>query len=117
MTLQQSPPHNEPLGKPAGTVRAYLAMAIVAGFEVAHIGGAGLLFWTGHIPEAMALAGALAIEASAVLGYYFGVRSDGNGTVHQYLLPSDESGEPSVTTAIGFQVPQGEDGDDASARR
>jgi len=63
-----------PLGRPPGTVRAYLAMAIVAAFLVAHVAGSVLLLWAGAREAAMGLLGALAVEAATVTGFYFGAR-------------------------------------------
>ena len=63
-----------PLGKPPGTVRAYLAGAIVAAFLVGHLGGALLLLRAGALESGLALLGALAVEAGTVTGFYFGVR-------------------------------------------
>jgi hypothetical protein len=67
-----------PLGKPPGTVRAYLAVAIVASFLVAHVGGALVLLRAGALDAALGLLGALALEAAMVTGFYFGARQ-GNG--------------------------------------
>lgn len=67
-----------PLGKPPGTVRAYLAVAIVASFLVAHVLGALLLLRAGALDAAIGLLGALALEAAMVTGFYFGARQ-GNG--------------------------------------
>ena len=69
---------NSPLGKPPGTVRAYLAVAIVVAFLVGHLGGAGLLLRSGATESGLALLGALAVEAATVTGFYFGARQ-GNG--------------------------------------
>ncbi len=67
-----------PLGKPPGTVRAYLAVAIVVAFLVGHLGGALVLLWGGATESGLALLGALAVEAATVTGFYFGARQ-GNG--------------------------------------
>ncbi|MGE3857670.1 MAG: hypothetical protein AB7G21_12010, partial [Dehalococcoidia bacterium] len=67
-------PAASPLGKPPGTVRAYLAIAIVAAFLLAHVAGAALLLWAGALEAGMALLGALAVEAATVTGFYFGAR-------------------------------------------
>lgn len=63
-----------PLGKPPGSVRAYLALAIVAAFLVGHVLGAALLLWSGAREAGMALLGALSVEAATVTGFYFGAR-------------------------------------------
>ena len=63
-----------PLGRPPGTVRAYLAGAIVAGFLVGHVTGALLLLWGGQLEPALALLGALSVAAATVTGFYFGAR-------------------------------------------
>ena len=64
----------DPLGRPAGTVRAYLAIGIVAAFLVGHLGGALLLLRSGEPESGLALLGALAVEAGTVTGFYFGAR-------------------------------------------
>lgn len=64
-----------PLGQPSGTVRAYLALAIVAAFLGGHIAGAVWLLMDGQFQSALALLGAVAIEAATVIGFYFGVRT------------------------------------------
>ena len=66
-----------PLGKPPGTVRAYLAVAIVAAFLVAHVGRVVVLLWMGAVDAALGLLGALALEAAMVTGFYFGARQTG----------------------------------------
>ena len=45
---------NGPLGKPPGTVRAYLAVAIVVAFLVGHLGGAVLLLRSSASPDSVA---------------------------------------------------------------
>lgn len=66
--------HDEPMGKPRGTVRAYLAMGIVGAFIAGHVGGAGWLLHLGNTEAALALLASLAVEAGAVTGFYFGSR-------------------------------------------
>ena len=66
-----------PLGKPPGTVRAYLAVAIVGTFLVGHAAGAVLLLRAGALDAGLGLLGALAIEAATVTGFYFGARQGG----------------------------------------
>ena len=110
MTNQsQSPPLNEPLGKSQGTVRAYLAMSLVAAFEVSHVVGAGALIFTAHLPEAMALLGSLAVQTAAIVGYYFGYREGGKAGARTYLMlpPMDDSDEP--VNAMGFVTPSEDD--------
>ncbi len=63
-----------PLGKPAGSVRAYLAMGIVGSFAATHAAAAAWLLQIGHIEAAIGLLGALALEAGTVTGFYFGSR-------------------------------------------
>ncbi len=63
-----------PLGKPAGSVRAYLAMGIVGSFALSHAAAAGWLLQLGRIEAAIGLLGALALEAGTVTGFYFGSR-------------------------------------------
>lgn len=63
-----------PLGRPSGTVRAYLALGIVAAFLAGHVAGAVWLLVRGQVDGALALLGALALEAGTVTGFYFGVR-------------------------------------------
>lgn len=63
-----------PLGRPSGTVRAYLALAIVAAFLGGHTAGAVWLLGRGDVDAGLALLGALALEAGTVTGFYFGVR-------------------------------------------
>lgn len=65
-----------PLGRPSGTVRAYLALGIVAAFLVGHVAGAVWLLAQGEVESGLALLGALALEAGTVTGFYFGVRSE-----------------------------------------
>ena len=65
---------DEPLGKPQGTVRAYLALAIVAAFLCGHLGAAIVLLHGGETESGLALLGALALEAGTVTGFYFGTR-------------------------------------------
>ncbi len=64
-----------PLGRPSGTVRAYLALAIVAAFLAGHTAGAVWLLSHGQFESALALLGAIALEAGTVIGFYFGVRT------------------------------------------
>lgn len=63
-----------PLGRPSGTVRAYLALAIVAAFLGGHVAGAVWLLARGEVDSGLALLGALALEAGTVTGFYFGAR-------------------------------------------
>ena len=63
-----------PLGRPTGTVRAYLALAIVAAFLGGHVAGAVWLLVHAEVDSGLALLGALALEAGTVTGFYFGVR-------------------------------------------
>ena len=69
----------EPLGKPQGTVRAYLALAIVAAFLCGHLGAAVLLLYAGQTESGLSLLGALAVEAGTVTGFYFGTRQTASG--------------------------------------
>lgn len=69
----------EPLGRPRGTVRAYLALGIVGAFLVGHLAGALYLLRAGAPESGLALLGALAIEAATVTGFYFGARQGGGG--------------------------------------
>lgn len=69
--------HHGPMGRPLGTVRAYLALGIVGAFLVGHVGGAFLLMRAGASESGLALLGALAIEAATVTGFYFGARQGG----------------------------------------
>ena len=64
-----------PLGRPSGTVRAYLALGIVAAFLGGHVSGAVWLLSRGEVDSGLALLGALALEAGTVTGFYFGVRT------------------------------------------
>ncbi len=66
-----------PLGQPVGSVRAVLAGAIVATFLLGHLGGALILLRAGAPESALALLGALAVEAGTVTGFYFGARQIG----------------------------------------
>lgn len=68
-----------PLGKPVGSVRAYLALAIVAAFLVGHVAAALLLLWGGALEAALSLLGALAVAAATVTGFYFGARQGAAG--------------------------------------
>ena len=70
-----NPPTTEPLGKPAGSVRAYLAIGILAAFLLTHALAAGWLLHAGNVEAAVGLLGALALEAGTVTGFYFGSRS------------------------------------------
>ncbi len=63
-----------PLGRPIGTVRAYLAMAIVAVFLAGHLAGAIWLLTQSEVESALALLGAVSLEAGTVTGFYFGAR-------------------------------------------
>ena len=65
----------QPLGKPAGSVRAYLAMGIVGSFAMTHAAAAAWLLQIGRIEAAIGLLGALALEAGTVTGFYFGSRN------------------------------------------
>lgn len=67
-----------PMGRPPGTVRAYLAVAIVATFLLAHVVGAAVLLRAGALEAALGLLSALALESATVTGFYFGTRQ-GNG--------------------------------------
>ncbi len=64
-----------PMGRPSGTVRAYLALAIVAAFLAGHVAGAVWLLARGEVDSGLALLGALALEAGTVTGFYFGARN------------------------------------------
>jgi len=68
-----------PLGKPAGSVRAYLAMGIVGSFAATHAAAAAWLLQIGRIEAAIGLLGALALEAGTVTGFYFGSRGRSDG--------------------------------------
>ena len=68
-------PGGGPLGKPAGSVRAYLAIGIVGVFLLAHAAAAGWLLRIGHVEAAMGMLAALALEAGTVTGFYFGSRA------------------------------------------
>lgn len=63
-----------PLGRPLGTVRTYLAMAIVAVFLAGHLAGAIWLLTQGEVESTLALLGAVSLEAGTVTGFYFGAR-------------------------------------------
>lgn len=69
-----TPTTDEPLGKPRGTVRAYLAMAIVGAFLTSHVAAAGLLAYQGNTEATLAVLGILAAEAGTITGFYFGTR-------------------------------------------
>ena len=68
---------NEPIGLPRGTVRAYLALMIVAAFLVTHAVAAGWLLYLGNMEAALAVLGAPALEAGTVSGFYFASRPQG----------------------------------------
>lgn len=68
---------NDPLGLPRGTVRAYLALMIVAAFLIAHLVAAGFLLWASNYEAALAVLAALALETGVVTGFYFGSRETG----------------------------------------
>ena len=70
-----TPPTTQPLGKPPGSVRAYLALGILAAFLLTHALAAGWLLHVGNVEAAIGLLGALALEAGTVTGFYFGSRS------------------------------------------
>ncbi len=70
-----NPPTTQPLGKPPGSVRAYLALGILAAFLLTHALAAGWLLHVGNVEAAIGLLGALALEAGTVTGFYFGSRS------------------------------------------
>lgn len=70
-----NPPRGNPLGKPAGSVRAYLALGILAAFLVTHALAAAWLLRAGNVEAAVGLLGGLALEAGTVTGFYFGSRS------------------------------------------
>lgn len=65
---------DQPLGKPIGTVRAYLAVGLVGAFTVSHLAAGLALALTGHVTESVALLGVLSSESAVVLGFYFGTR-------------------------------------------
>ena len=65
----------QPLGKPSGSVRAYLALGILGAFLLTHALAAGWLLHAGNVEAAIGLLGALALEAGTVTGFYFGSRS------------------------------------------
>lgn len=69
----------QPLGKPAGSVRAYLALGILAAFLATHAAAAGWLLREGNAEAAIGLLGTLAIEAGTVTGFYFGSRGARGG--------------------------------------
>ena len=70
-----SPAPTQPLGKPTGSVRAYLALGILAAFLLTHALAAAWLLRVGNVEAAIGLLGALALEAGTVTGFYFGSRS------------------------------------------
>ncbi len=70
-----NPPAERPLGKPPGSVRAYLALGILAAFLVTHALAAGWLLRVENIEAAVGLLSVLALEAGTVTGFYFGSRS------------------------------------------
>ena len=70
-----SPATTQPLGKPTGSVRAYLALGILAAFLLTHALAAAWLLRVGNVEAAIGLLGALALEAGTVTGFYFGSRS------------------------------------------
>ncbi len=70
-----TPPTTQPLGKPPGSVRAYLALGILSAFLLTHALAAGWLLHVGNVEAAIGLLGALALEAGTVTGFYFGSRS------------------------------------------
>ena len=70
-----SPPTTQPLGKPPGSVRAYLALAILAAFLLTHALAAAWLLRVENIEAAVGLLSVLALEAGTVTGFYFGSRS------------------------------------------
>ena len=70
-----NPPTTQPLGKPPGSVRAYLALAILAAFLLTHAIAAAWLLRVENIEAAVGLLSVLALEAGTVTGFYFGSRS------------------------------------------
>ena len=68
-------PTTQPLGKPPGSVRAYLALGILAAFLITHALAAAWLLHAGNVEAAIGLLGGLALEAGTVTGFYFGSRS------------------------------------------
>jgi hypothetical protein len=65
---------DQPLGKPEGTVRSYLALGLVGAFALSHVAGALAFAVTGHATEAMALLAMISTEAAAATAFYFGAR-------------------------------------------
>ena len=68
-----------PLGKPAGSVRAYLALGILGAFLATHALAAGWLLREGATEGAIGLLSTLALEAGTVTGFYFGSRGARSG--------------------------------------
>ncbi|MCY4456172.1 MAG: hypothetical protein OXC56_07665 [Chloroflexi bacterium] len=72
-------PTTQPLGKPPGSVRAYLALGILAAFLITHALAAAWLLRVENIEAAVGLLSVLALEAGTVTGFYFGSRSTWSG--------------------------------------
>lgn len=66
---------DQPLGKPRGTVRSYLAIGIVGTFLASHAVAAVVLAVSGNVDAALGLLGALGVETGGVTGYYFASRA------------------------------------------
>jgi hypothetical protein len=113
MQQPSSPPVNEALGKPPGTVRAYLALSVVGSFELAHVVGASAFAVTGHLPEAMTLMGSLAVQTAAIVGYYFGTKGGGMSTQQYLMMPPEEP----YVEAVGFTSPASQDEGNGSRLR
>jgi hypothetical protein len=76
--MADTPILDAPLGKPTGTVRAYLALMLVGAFTASHVAAAIMFASAEHVTEAVAVLGVLAAEAAGVLGFYFGTRTTSN---------------------------------------
>lgn len=66
----------EPLGKPQGTVRAYLAFGIVGAFVVGFIATTSVLLFRQQFSHAVNLVKDFGIIAGMVVAFYFGSRKE-----------------------------------------
>lgn len=97
----------EPLNKPRGTIRAYLALGTMGAFLSVTAGAAAYLLKTGNVDGALGLVTVLAAQAATITGFYFGSRPNGYGVMLEETVEHLDVTSPD--RPLGF--PQSFEGD------